>query len=173
MLSWAEYRHSSALHIEKKKKDLRSMLRSWRGLAFIVLSQSWLLLKRFDSSRKQASSKYEKLGTSTRRIKGRRKKRGDTPSLFLSPSLPPLRAHHLRSEREKSGLVPHIKFQSFFFCNSVTCTHFSHVLNIPEVFFYISIHSSSINWVILLSSFHHNTMQRMLCWCRPRRGWLG
>ena len=170
------------------------MLRSWRGLAFLVLSQSWLLLKRFDSSRKQASSKYEKLGTSTRRIKGRRKKRGDTPSLFLSPSLPPLRAHHFRSEREKSGneaghsqrdqqqvydtalwsgLVPHIKFQSFFFCNSVTCTHFSHVLNIPEVFFYISIHSSSINWVILLSSFHHNTMQRMLCWCRPRRGWLG
>ena len=54
-----------------------------------------------DVSRKQASSKHEKLGRSTRGIKGRRKKRGETTtSLLFSPSLPPLRAHHLCNERE-------------------------------------------------------------------------
>ena len=50
-------------------------------------------------------------GDEQRGITGRRKKRGDTTSRILSPSLPPLRARHFRSERGvwERGSSPPVK----------------------------------------------------------------
>ena len=64
-----------------------------RGIRIVGLPP----LKRFDYSRKQASSKHEKLGTSTRGITVRREERNFSLP-FPFPSF--LRVHHFRSERE-------------------------------------------------------------------------